>query len=122
MTPMISIAPFDTAFKEVAASRSRGHWGALMGPFIKRSEFSDNDVCGKLTDKAAFLDFIIEVVKRIEGESGFKMPPRRWVVEASFGWMMRFRALVRNYERHIDVSEAMMHLAIGTILLRRLHT
>src|SRR6201982_2063976 len=31
-------------------------------------------------DKAAFLDFVIEIVRRIDGEPGFKVLPRRWVV------------------------------------------
>jgi len=76
---------------------------------------------GKLMDKAAFLDFTIEVVKRIDDEPGFKVLPRRWVVERSFGWMTRFRRLVRDYERRIDVSEAMIYIAMGAMLLRRLH-
>ena len=33
-------------------------------------------------DKAAFLDFVIEVVRRIEGTAGFHVLPRRWVVNA----------------------------------------
>jgi len=29
---------------------------------------------------------------------GSKVPPRRWVVERNFGWLMRQRRLVRDYE------------------------
>jgi len=29
-------------------------------------------------DKAAFLDFGIEVVRRVEGTTGFHVLPRRW--------------------------------------------
>jgi transposase len=47
--------------------------------------------------------------------------PRRWVVERTFGWMTRWRRLVRDYERRIDVSEAMIYVAMGSLLLRRLH-
>jgi transposase len=71
-------------------------------------------------DKAAFLNFVIEVVRRIEGEKGFKALPRRWVVERTFGWMIRWRRLVRDYEQRIDVSEAMIHVAMGSLLLRRI--
>jgi transposase len=74
----------------------------------------------QLMDKAAFLDFVIEVVRRIDTESGFKVLPRRWVVERTFGWMMRWRRLVRDYEARIDVSEAMIHVALGSLLLRRI--
>lgn len=74
----------------------------------------------QLMDKAAFLDFVIEVVRRIDNEQGFKVLPRRWVVERTFGWMMRWRRLVRDYETRIDVSEAMIHVAMGSLLLRRI--
>jgi hypothetical protein len=37
--------------------------------------------------KAAFLDFVIEIVRRIDAEPGFKALPRRRVVERTFGWM-----------------------------------
>src|SRR5208282_4002019 len=74
----------------------------------------------KLLDKAAFLDFTIEVVKRIEGETGFKVLPRRWVVERSFGWLTRYRRLVRDYEQRLDVSEAMIYAAMGSLLVRRI--
>ena len=74
----------------------------------------------QLMDKAAFLDFVIEVVRRIDNEQRFKVLPRRWVVERTFGWMMRWRRLVRDYETRIDVSEAMIHVAMGSLLLRRI--
>jgi putative transposase len=71
-------------------------------------------------DKAAFRDFVIEVVRRVEGSEGFQVLPRRWVVERSFGWMVHWRRLVRDYERRINVSEAMIHLALGSLLIRRI--
>ena len=74
----------------------------------------------KLMDKAAFLDFVIEIVRRMEDQQGFEVLPRRWVVERTFGWMMRWRRLVRDYEQRIDVSKAMIHVAMGSLLLRRI--
>lgn len=74
----------------------------------------------RLMDKAAFLDFVIEVVRRIDNEPGFKVLPRRWVVERTFGRMVRWRRLVRDYEQRLDVSEAMIHVAMGSLLLRRI--
>ena len=35
----------------------------------------------KLMDKAAFLDFTIEIIKRSDTAQGFEVLPRRWVVE-----------------------------------------
>ena len=74
----------------------------------------------KLLDKAAFRDFILEIVRRADAEPGFKVLPRRWVVERTFGWMTRWRRLVRDYEARLDVSHAMIHVAMGSLLLRRL--
>jgi putative transposase len=75
----------------------------------------------QLLDKAAFLDFVIEVIRRLDAEPGFKVVPRRWVVERSFGWLTRYRRLVRDYERRLDVSEAMIYLAMGSLLVRRIN-
>ncbi len=74
----------------------------------------------KLLDKAAFLDFVVEVVCRSDAEPGFKVTPRRWVVERSIGWLTRYRRLVKDYERRLDVSEAMIFLAMGNLLIRRI--
>src|SRR6266478_1190635 len=73
-----------------------------------------------LLDKAAFLDFVVEVVRRTDADPGFKVIPRRWVVERSIGWLTRYRRLVRDYEERLDVSEAMIFLAMGNLLLRRI--
>jgi transposase len=70
--------------------------------------------------KAAYLDVTVEVVRRIDKEPGFKVLPRRWVVERTFAWLTRWRRLVRDYEARIDVSEAMNHVAAGSIMLRRI--
>jgi transposase len=70
-------------------------------------------------DKASYLDFVLEVVRRCDDQKGFKVLTRRWVVERTFGWMIRRRRLVRDYERRLDVSDAMILVAMGRNLLRR---
>ena len=62
---------------------------------------------------------MIEIIRRSEQQKGFQVLPRRWVVERTFGWMTRWRRLVRDYERRIDVSKAMIHIALGANLIRR---
>jgi len=74
----------------------------------------------KLMDKAELENFVIEIIRRIDGEPGFKVLPRRWVVERTFAWMTCWRRLVRDYEQRIDVSKAMIHVAMGSLLLRRI--
>ena len=40
-------------------------------------------------------------------------------MERTFGWMTRWRRLVRYYEKRIDVSHAMILVAMGGNLIRR---
>ena len=75
---------------------------------------------GKLMSAAAYHDFVIEVVRKLADQQGFQVLPRRWVVERTFGWMTRWRRLVRDYERRCDVSEAMIHVSMGALLIRRI--
>ena len=72
-----------------------------------------------LMDKAAYLGFVVEVVKRTPGQTGFQPVAKRWVVERTFGWLVRWRRLVRDYERRLDVSESMIQIAMASILLKR---
>ena len=74
----------------------------------------------RLMDAAAYRDFVLEIVRRTDKEPGFKVLPRRWVVERTFGWMTRWKQLVRDYEQRLDVSEAMIHVALGSLMLRRI--
>jgi len=48
----------------------------------------------QLMAKAAYLDFVVEIIQRRDGAKGFKLLPRRWVVERTLGWMARWRRLV----------------------------
>jgi putative transposase len=62
----------------------------------------------------------VEVVKRCDDTSGFKVLPRRWVVERTFGWLMRHRRLVRDYEQTETSAQAWIYIAMIRIQLRRL--
>lgn len=62
----------------------------------------------------------VEVVKRSDTAKGFKVLPRRWVVERTFGWLMRHRRLARDYETTETSAEAWIYLAMIRIQLRRL--
>jgi len=63
----------------------------------------------------------IEVVKRNELHT-FKVLPRRWVVERTFGWLGRYRRLSRDYERQAHTGETMVYLAMIRLMLARLAT
>jgi transposase len=67
----------------------------------------------------AVANISVEVIKRTELHV-FKVVPRRWVVERTFGWLMRYRRLVRDYERRPEHHEAMVYWATVMIMTRRL--
>ncbi len=51
---------------------------------------------------------------------GFQVLPRRWVVERTFAWLVRYRRLVLEYEYLPASSEAWIYIAMSHIMLRRL--
>ena len=55
-----------------------------------------------------------------EGQRGFQVLPRRWVVERTFGWLCQSRRLSKDYERLAETSEALIYLAMTRLMLRRL--
>ena len=61
----------------------------------------------------------LEIVKRTSPHS-FQVIRRRWVVERTFGWLMRYRRLARDYERRPGHHEAMVYWATVFIMTKRL--
>jgi putative transposase len=66
------------------------------------------------------LGYNLEIVKRSDDTKGFKILPRRWVVERTFGWFNRFRRLSKDFEHLLLISENIMYIAMISILLKRL--
>ena len=62
----------------------------------------------------------LEIVEKAEGQIGFQVLPRRWVVERTFAWLVRQRRLARDYERLPETSEAFIYIAMIRLMLRRL--
>ena len=53
----------------------------------------------------------VEVTSKAEGQGGFKPLKKRWVVEQTFGCLVRSRRLVRDFERLAETSAAMVKLS-----------
>jgi transposase len=70
-------------------------------------------------EDAAAQGIHLEVVKLPEVKRGFVLLPRRWVVERSFAWKMRFRRLVRDYERRLSVLAGLHFVAFACLELHR---
>jgi|ERR1051325_5711505 putative transposase len=62
----------------------------------------------------------LEVVERDPTQRGFGVLAKRWIVERTFGWFMKHRRLVRNYEIKPQHAEAWLHIAMTGLMLRRL--
>jgi putative transposase len=60
----------------------------------------------------------LEIVKRTDAHA-FRVLPRRWVVERTFGWLGRYRRLNRDYERQASTGEVMVYLAMIRLMLAR---
>lgn len=58
--------------------------------------------------------------KGIDTSGGFKVLPRRWVVERTFAWLNKYRRLSKDYEYLTDTSEATLLLAMSRTILKRL--
>jgi transposase len=63
---------------------------------------------------------VLEIVRKPEGQRTFEVLPRRWVMERTFSWLMRWRRLCRDYERSTATAEAMMKWAMVGVMMRRL--
>jgi transposase len=66
------------------------------------------------------LGLLLEIVKRSDDVKGFQVLPRRWVVERTFGWLVRNRRPARDYERLPANSEAMIKVAMIRLMTARL--
>jgi len=60
----------------------------------------------------------VEVIKRNSKE--FKILPKRWIVERTFGWLNRFRRLSKDYELFTEFSTAMIYGSLIRVMTRRL--
>jgi putative transposase len=63
----------------------------------------------------------LEVVKRSDANKHrFRILPKRWIVERTFGWLSKFRRLAKDYEMRTYNSEAMILIAATRLMLARL--
>ncbi|MFI7449671.1 IS5 family transposase [Nonomuraea sp. NPDC049714] len=83
--------------------------------------WADGGYAGRLVIWARqVLGLAVTIVKRSDDLRGFVVLPRRWVVERTFAWLVRYRRLVRIYERKPEHHEAMIWWATVHQMTRRL--
>lgn len=79
---MINLMPADISDSAGAqaildAIRKRWPWGKHLFAAAAYDRL-------KLMDKAAYLDFVVEIIRHRDGAQGFEILLRRWVVERIF--------------------------------------
>lgn len=90
--------------------------------------FADGGYAGKLEEFVRGMGelfgcpdgFELSIVRKLAGQEGFVVLPKRWVVERSFGWLVKQRRLTRDHEKNPRHHEAFVHLAFIRVMSRRL--
>ena len=83
--------------------------------------FADGSYRGDLVDWVhSTWNAVLEIVLKLEGQKGFQVLPKRWVIERTFAWLSRHRRLARDYERLAESAEAFIYVAMIRLGLRRL--
>jgi putative transposase len=82
---------------------------------------ADAGYAGRLVEWArSACGWAVEIVRRPPGQVGFAVLPKRWVIERTFAWLFQHRRLSKDYEYLAESSEAVIHVAMIGIMLRRL--
>jgi putative transposase len=58
--------------------------------------------------------------QRLMPPRGFRVLPRRWVVERTFAWISHNRRMSKDYERLCATGEAFVYAAMTRLMVRRL--
>lgn len=66
------------------------------------------------------LGYLLEIVCKVGGISGFQVLPKRWIVERTFGWWIFHRRLVRDYEMNTEHSTAFIYWTMLSLMTRKI--
>jgi transposase len=83
--------------------------------------WADGGYAGRLVSWAKdTLRQTVQIVRRPGNLHTFKVLPRRWVVERPFGWIMKHRRCVRDYERLPEHHETYIYWSMIHVMAARL--
>lgn len=83
--------------------------------------WADGGYAGQLVEWVATqCQWVLEIVKRSDDVKGFKVLPKRWIVERTLAWLSHCRRLSKDYERLVETSEALIYVAMIRLMLKRL--
>lgn len=115
------------ALKVTAADVQDRDGARLLLPVLSKSYgwlkriWADGGYAGQLEREVANLkrhrQIGLEIVKRSDDVKGFKVLPKRWIVERTFGWLIQSRRLIRDHEVKIERSTSLIYLSMARRML-----
>lgn len=89
-----------------------------------RTLWADGGYSGKLIEWVRLLRahhrIRLQIIRRSDARGGFKILPKRWIVERTFAWLVKNRRLRTDYETRQINATAMIHIAMIRLMLNRL--
>ena len=87
-----------------------------------RHIFADGAYAGAKLEKALARlgTWRLEIIRRADAAKGFKVLPRRWVVERTIAWLNRNRRLAKDFEASLESALTWLMIASLKLLSRRL--
>jgi putative transposase len=83
--------------------------------------WADGGYAGQLVDWATTtLKLSIDIVRKLTGQVGFQVLPRRWAVERTLSWITRCRRTTRDYERLPAHHATFVQWSMIIVMTRRL--
>jgi transposase len=83
--------------------------------------YADGAYAGVLEDIVSyFCGWTLEIIRKLPDQKGFVLLPKRWLVERTFAWLLKWRRLRSDYEFEPKSSEAMIRWAMVARMARHL--
>ena len=94
----------------------------LLGRFPRLAvSWADGGYAGTVLTWALVVGgWVIELVKRPDGATGWVTRPKRWIVERTFAWLGGCRRLSQDCEALPTTSETWMRIAMIHLMVKRL--
>src|SRR5512142_1025864 len=81
-------------------SRLTAEHGTRLEKLWADGKYNNHHLSGWLVESKA--GYVVEVVSRPPGSTGYVKLPRRWVVERTLAWLGRYRRHSRDYEQYTE--------------------
>lgn len=116
---VLKVLATEANYQDGVVARWLIEWLVQQFPRLKKI-WADSAYRGTFVEAAEALGIDVEIVEKSADQDGFKVLPRRWVVERTRAWLGNYRRLSKDYEYWLDSSDAMVYAAMTHLMVRRL--